>query len=62
MNVQPKRHFQDSLDEEDFDMKKEFQTPEIEIIEFSAEDIMTVSGDNMGDTDWNTNITKPSGL
>ena len=43
-------------------MKKEFQTPEIEIINFSAEDIMTVSGHSIGDTDWNDNITKPSGV
>ena len=41
-------------------MKKEFQTPEIEIINFSAEDVMTTSDHNIGDTDWDWDkIVKP---
>ena len=41
-------------------MKKEFQVPEIEIIKFSAEDVMTASDHNIGDTDWDWDkIVKP---
>ena len=41
-------------------MKKQFEEPILEIIQFSAEDVMTTSvvlqGDDWGDVDWLQNM------